>query len=1198
MQIRLVSPKLLLLASFLIPVLLLLGCENSTSPLFERLPSEVTGVDFVNQVPDDSLIGPDEYDFLFSGGGVAAGDVNNDGWTDLYFTSNVTSNALYLNEGGLEFREVTEEAGVAAAQRWSTGVSFVDINQDGLLDIYLCVGGPKTGTPKSRANRLYLNQGIGADGSPSFEEASKTYGLADSSYTKQAAFFDYDRDGDLDVYLLNTATQARSRISLGRRLKDGQASDTDRLYRNNGDGTFTDVSEKAGIQIEGHGLGVAISDINKDGWPDVYAANDFISNDLLYVNNGDGTFTNRIDDYIRHQSYSSMGVDVADVNNDAWNDIMVLDMLPPGNQRNKTMSRFFDQSTFEKALQTGYEPQYVRNMLQLNNGSTPRGGLSFSEIGQLAGVDATDWSWAPLLADYDNDGDRDLFVSNGYGKEMADLDFGQKHREIMAFGTEEANRKKLSKLIENLPRLSLPNYFFENEGEITFTNRTGEWITEREGITTGASIADLDQDGDLDIVTNNVGEEARILENHARSRDSSHALRVDLHGPVGNRGGLGAKLTLYHSGQTQYYEHYPYRGYQATVEPIAHFGLGADSTADSLSVLWPDGKTQLLRNVSAGELDLQYEAASAPDSSKRHLRTDTDSLSFRAVNDKRGLLYEHSEHDVNEFERTPILPHKLSKDGPALAVGDVDGNGRDDVLVGADRGHPSVLFRQTADGQFQRDSLAGSTRYEDRGALFFDADGDGDRDLYVVSGGPVRALDSTAYQDRLYRNDGGGTLRRVEGTLPEIRAGGSVVTAADYDQDGDLDLFVGGRVRPGEYPRPPRSFVLRNDSEDGELAFTDVTETVAPALIRPGLVTDALWTDFNEDGRVDLMVVGEWMPVSVFKNDKDDGFTEVTEESGLEGTSGWWMSLAAGDFDEDGDTDYVAGNLGLNTRYEAAPGAPVQIHAKDYDENGQIDPVLTYVVNGTRYPVPRRDEMIAQIPGLKARFPMYEKYATASFSEAFTDEERAAAYVKEAARFETSYLENEGGGTFSVRALPRSVQIAPVFGMETGDFDGNGHLDLLMVGNWYAPNIRTGRADAFVGAHLHGDGTGQFSVRNGTENGFYVDGDAKATARVATGNGSSLVLVTQNSDSLKAFRSPRLDSMRTVQLRPLDQSAVLHFTDGRTRQAEFYYGSSYLSQSSRVLRVPPDVVRVVITNSTGERRTLTGSKGRLAAAGE
>lgn len=1171
------------------------GCSDKDH-LFERRSPLYTGVQFQNTITeDDTLMNPVDYRYLYNGGGVGIGDFNNDGRPDLYFTGNMVENRLYLNQGNFQFREVTAKAGVAAEGYWSTGVAVVDVNQDGLLDLYVCVGGPPSaGT--DRANRLYVNQGIGENGVPSFKEQAEVYGIADSSYSTQAAFFDYDRDGDLDLYVLNNAMQGGNQNAFDRKQTEGQAENTDRLYQNNGDGTFTNVSEEAGIQIEGYGLGVAISDVNKDGWPDIYVANDFAPNDLLYVNNGDATFTNRIGEYLKHQSYSSMGVDIADVNNDSWNDILVLDMLPPDNYRRKMMPAPTSYEILQRAKRFGYEPQYLQNTLQLNNGIGPNGSLTFSDVSRLAGVAATDWSWSPLLADYDNDGDRDLFVTNGYGEDVTNFDFLQKQRRLLSFGTEKAKRESLIDAMKELPKVKLPNRLFENEGELDFTDRTGTWARRRPGISNGAAFGDLDNDGDLDLVTNNINEVATLLENQVSEQGRAHSVRVNLHGPPGNRRGLGARLTLYNEGVSQYSDHSPYRGYQATVESVAHFGVGTDTTADSLRVVWPDGKTQLRRNVATEEeLSLHYEAATFPDKTvslteTSPLERERDSFLFREVAADRGLAYTHEERAVNEFERTPILPHKLSKEGPGLAVGDVDGNGLDDVYVGADRGHRPVVFRQVEPGRFQRDTLRMGKRYEDRGALFFDAEGDGDLDLYVVSGGPVRSADSTVYQDRLYLNDGTGSFRRTKEALPEIRAGGSVVAAADYDRDGDLDLFVGGRTRPGEYPLPPRSYLLRNDSKNGSVRFTDVTKQVAPELAEPGLVTDALWTDYDDNGQIDLMVVGEWMPITVLKNEIVESgtrrFTEVTKEVGLGDTSGWWLSLAAGDFDRDGDTDYVAGNLGQNTRYEASPRKPVRVHAKDYDRNGQIDPVLAKYMGGRSVPIPRLDEMTAQIPGLKSRFPSYSSYAKATFAGVFTEEERKGAYVGEAVRFETSYVENEADGTFSVRALPVLAQTAPVFGMKAGNFDDDSHLDLLMVGNWYATDSRSSRADAFVGALLKGDGTGRFTYESYSKSGFLVKGDGKGLAQIETGGDSSLLIATQSDGPLQAFQLQRSSGRRHVEIRPEDRYAELTFEDGSTRKVEFYYGSTYLSQSSRTLIIPDKVTEMMIYSVNGSTRAV------------
>ena len=751
-----------------------------------------------------------------------------------------------------------------------------------------------------------------------------------------------------------------------------------------------------------------------------------------------------------------------------------------------------------------------------------------------------------------------------------------------------------------LPEVRLSNFFFENEGDLTFTDKTGIWSPGRPGISNGAAFVDLDLDGDLDLVTNNINAEAFILKNRTSERSGANALRVKLLGPPGNRAGLGARVILRHAVTTQYHDHSPYRGYQSTVEPVVHFGLGADSTADSLHVLWPDGASQLLTNVKANQVvEVRYDQATHRSAGGAPLLEGDPTIRersylFREVATERGLTYRHEEYEVVDFLETPLLPHKYSQNGPGLAVGDADGNGLDDVFVGADLERERVLFMQTAPGRFAARSLPMDSLYDDMGALFFDADGDGDQDLYIVSGGSLAPTGSALYQDRLYLNNGKGDFSRAATALPELTASGSGVTAADYDGDGDLDLFVGGRVRPWSYPLPPRSYLLRNDSEAGQVHFTDVTEAVAPGLSEVGLVTSALWTDFNGDDRVDLVVVGEWMPITFFKNE-DGRFTNVTAAVGLPNTSGWWNSLTAGDFDRDGDMDYVAGNLGLNTRYEATPSQPVRVHARDFDNNGRLDAVLSHYLQGTSYPAHGRDEITRQITGMIRRFPSYQDYADASFDALFTRRELEGAYLAEAVRFETSYLENLGDGTFDIRALPIRTQFAPVFGMYSGDYDGDGHLDLLMVGNSYAPDLETGRADAFVGAFLRGDGTGRFSYVNYTKSGFFVDGDAKGLAEVATGGTTSLVLATQNSGPLKAFSSR---SRHAVPLRPLDRYALLTFEDGSTRKEEFFYGSTYLSQSSRVLWIPANVAQIIISGSSGNRRTVSIHEAISAESGQ
>ena len=1179
------------LGLLLVGVVLLMGtgCTGESEHLFARLDPEQTGVDFENTIAtDDSLMNPLDYFYVYNGGGVAAGDLNGNGRTDLYFAGNTVRNRLYLNQGNFEFRDVTKTAGVGAEGAWSTGLTLVDVNQDGRMDIYVSVGGASQ-VVDDRANRLYVHQGVGADSIPIFEERAAEYGVADTGYSTFAAFVDYDKDRDLDLYVLNTATVQRRGRPARSRSGSAPAANRDRLYRNEGNGTFTEVTDSAGIGGEGYGLGLAISDVNEDGWPDIYTANDIYTRDRLYLNQGDGTFAERGRTYLRHQSYSAMGVDIADVNNDAHNDIFVLDMLPQDPHRRRMISNVGARSE-------GIW-QYGRNTLQLHNGHGPNGPLPFSEIGQLAGLEATGWSWAPLLADYDNDGDRDLFVSNGFGELVTHLDFAERRSQPPFSGRRADRRASLYEALADLPKVDLPNRFFENldpsdEAVPTrwqFAERTETWGPSRAGISNGAAFADLDRDGDLDLVTNNINREATLLENRASSHEAARALRVDLHGPEGNRAGLGAEITLTNGGETQYYDHSPYRGYQSTVEEGAHFGLGADSTADTLRVAWPDGTTQRYTDVAANQvLDVYYDSAdTSPDTPPTSAPDSAAAPFFRAASTP-GLDAYHRGIEVRDFQMNPLLPHRYSQNGPGIAVGDVDGNGLDDVFVGGGPRQQRTLYRQVDPARFEGQPLSMARSHADMGALFFDADGDGDQDLYVVSGGNAGPPDNNrnTYQDRLYLNDGTGAFRRAKGALPDITASGSVVTAADYDRDGDLDLFVGGRVQARTYPLPPRSYVLRNDSDAEGVRFTDVTEEVAPPLVDPGLVTDALWTDFNGDRRVDLIIVGEWMRIRFFRND-DGPFTEVTGDTGLPNTSGWWNSLTAGDFDRDGDTDYVAGNLGLNTRYDASSSQPVRIHAKDFDDNNTVDPIVSRYVQGMQVPAHGRRELTDKILGMMRRFPTHQDYAEATFGDLFTEEELSDAYTAEAVHFETSYLENRGDGTFRLRPLPMRAQTAPVFGVQTGDYTGDGVLDLLMVGNWYAPDRETGRADAFVGALLRGDGTGHFQAVDPATSGFVVTGDAKGLAEVATGEGPPLVVATQNRDSVRTLVSTRR-SYRTIPLRPLDRSAELTFADGSVRRTELSYGSGYLSQSSRTLRVPPGVEHVTLHGAGGTSRTVAG----------
>jgi hypothetical protein len=1163
-------------------ILLLLGCgAPSAAPLFElRQPSE-TGIHFANTLTeDDSVYNALDFDYMYDGAGVAVADFNNDGREDLFFAGNMVTSRLYLNGGKLQFTDVTTAAGVET-NVWIVGVTVVDINQDGLPDLYLSVAGPN---PAKRGNLLFINQGPDKKGVPHFVEMAKAYGLADVGYNTQAVFFDYDHDGDLDVYILKNALERFNRNIMRPKVTGGQAASTDRLYRNNGNGTFTDVSKEAGITIEGYGLGVAVTDFNQDGWPDLYVANDFLSNDLVWINNRDGTFTNQAATYLKHTSFNAMGVDVADYNNDGLVDVMVVDMLPPDNLRRKMMYPGSNDETSRLGASLGYQAEYVRNTLQLGNGARPGKSPTFSEIGQLAGVDATDWSWAPLFADLDNDGWKDLFITNGYRRDVTNLDYVAFLQEGTYGGSQRQRHKELLDGLRKVPEVKVANYAYHNNGNLTFSDHSKAWGLDVPSYSNGAVYADLDNDGDLDLVVNNIDGPAFLFENRSERLPNRNFLRFAFDGVPPNRGGYGAQVTTHVGASSQYLEFNPSRGYLSTVEPFLHFGLGAATLVDSVQVRWPDGACQTLKHVAANRVVQLHRRNATPCAPPA--APNVDAWLLQAVAHKNGLDIKHVRREFSDFKITPLLPHKYSEGGPGIAVGDVDGDGREDVYVGADRGQEKAVYLQTSPGHFTRRVLPGATELQDMGALFFDADGDGDLDLIVTSGGGFLATDPAVYQPRLYLNDGRGNFTLAPEALAGVSTSASSVVAADYDGDGDLDLFIGGRVIPGSYPLPPRSYLLRNDTKrGGPVHFTDVTESAAPGLSHVGMVTSALWTDFDGDGQTDLLIVGEWMPLTFFRNNHGK-FENVTGATGLGDTQGWWNSLVAGDFNHDGKTDYLVGNLGLNTRYRASREEPVRVHAFDFDRNGTIDPVLSSYIGGQSYPVASRDLLIDQMMSMKGRFPHYVDYAKATLDQTLSPAERDSAYVAKSVTFASSYLENLGGGKFALRPLPLAAQIAPIFGMLVDDVDGDGNLDALLVGNSYATDTQTGADDASIGAILLGDGKGGFRYVSGAASGFFVDGDAKAIADLVLDDRHSLVLVSQNDDSLRIFSSTRSGNVRNVKLQPLDEYATLTFADGTSRRQELYYGSTYLSQSSRYLRLAPQVVKVVVHDSRGQSRSL------------
>lgn len=1160
--------------------------------LFRSVPPDESGIKFRNQLQETDSANSIFYEYYYNGTGLAIGDLNNDGLSDIVFGANMTQCRVYLNKGNLSFTDITPESGINTSGKWITGVSLVDINHDGWLDIYLCAAG---NINYDYHNLLYISNG--ETDKLTFKECAAAVGLDDNRYSTQALFLDYDRDGDLDMYLVTAAMTIPNKNAIRPRKNDGSMINTDRLYRNDGIDpatglpVFHDVSKMAGITWDGFGLGAAVCDINRDGWPDIFVGNDYISNDLLYVNQCDGTFREMVKDYLGHLSNSTMGVDVADFNNDGLIDIFTLDMQPEDYFRKRIMAgNMRTHNRYLNELKAGYSPQYVRNMLFINNGKI-EGQYRFSEIGQLAGITETDWSWAPLFADFDNDGFKDLFIGNGIGHDMTNMDFST----LWLTKIKESPKiefRVLYRILKNdldkRGNVKKPNVVFRNSGGLIFENITTEWGLDQPLYSTGSAFSDLDNDGDLDLVLNNINDLAAVYENRTihpgSSEQAGHFLQVRLMGDSLNKGGIGAKISIFYNNKQQYYEHFPVRGFQAMVDPKIHFGLGEVTMIDSLHIWWPDGKVQTLMNIPADQiLPISYSQASF--NKKPEPGTNCISNIFSSLPGNSRISYAHEEKLFIDFDLQPLIPHQYSQEGPGIAVGDVNSDGLDDFFIGGSTGFSGSVFVQGKSGGFSSYALPGNNNYEDMGALFFDADGDDDNDLYVVSGGSGLPPGIQFYADRLYINDSRGGFKLSENSLPDIRVCGSMVTACDFDRDDDLDLFVCGRVDFEKYPMPPLSYLLRNDSKGGVVKFTDVTSQVCPDLVRPGLTAAALWTDFNNDGWSDLILAGEWMPLSFYENNQGK-LVNITSNTGIADHTGWWNSLIAADFDKDGDIDYVAGNLGLNTQYKVSKDQPMRIIANDFDRNGTLDPVCSYYVQGKSYPIYQRNQLLSQIPSLKSRFKTYEDYARASMNDIFPEDSYTEAYTRDASFFESAYIENLGGGSFKMHPLPLEAQTAPLFGMLSDDYNSDGNPDLLVVGNYFSTTVSDGRYDASIGLFLAGNGKGEFSPVPGRESGFFADGDAKAMAELVMKDGSSLILVARNSDSLKVIK-PVNRSKQIIKLRRDDVSAELIYNTGEKEYREFFYASGYLSQSSRVCKVPEGVVSVRISNYKSEKREIS-----------
>lgn len=1172
------------------------SCTKSGT-LFELIGSDRSGIKFNNQIVENDSVNQLDNENVYNGAGVGIGDFNNDGLPDIFFSGNLVPCRLYLNRGNFRFRDVTDEAGINSNNKWCRGVAVVDINNDGLPDIY--VSATQKSRPADRRNMLFINQGLNKNKIPVFRDEAAEYGLDDSSFTTQADFFDYDNDGDLDVYLVvNEINQRISPYLFRPVMKRGSNPSTGKLFRNDFDSVlnhpvFKDVSREAGIQTEGYSHSAIITDINRDGWKDIYVGNDFLANDLLWINNRNGTFTNELNKYFRHTSANSMGNDIEDINNDGLMDVVSLDMNPEDNYRKKMMLPPISYQQYQNTERFGYNYQYVRNVLQLNQGECVQDDSVcrpvFSEIGYYAGISATDWSWTPLLTDFDNDGYRDLIISNGFPKDVTDHDFGMYR--MKAF-----NSTPKEVMLKQIPEVKIHNYAYRNNSDLTFKDVSHEWGMTNPTFSNGAAYADLDNDGDMDIVLNNINDEASLYRNYSRERNSekAHFIRIRLRGDAKNRDGLGTWIQIwYDKGKTQVWECSPYRGYLSSIENVAHFGLGEVKLVDSVNVKWPDGKMYVFRNIAADQV-ISADHSDAKIEYSWNKKTTSDSSLFTDVTHSSGISHVYQESDFCDFNIQKLLPHKFSENGPSLAAGDLNGDGLDDIVSGGSSDNCALLFLQQRNGSFVTRKLTSESRpaskpQDDAGILLFDADGDGDNDIYIASGGYENESGTRSYQDHFYVNDGKGHFTENTEAFPANFTSKSCVRAADFDHDGDQDLFIGGRVDPWNYPKPVSSFIFRNDSHEGMIRFTDVTAEVAGDLNNAGLVTDALFTDFNNDGWQDLILAGEWMPLTFMKNENGK-FVNITSSTGIGNKTGWWTSLASGDFDNDGDMDYIAGNLGLNSFYRASEKYPVSVYAADFDNNGSYDAFTSIYLaasqqDSTKIPVPvnGRDDAIKQMISMRARFQNYRSYAMAGIDKLFTEDQLKKTLKLSANTFESSYIRNDGDGRFTLIPLPAQAQLSALNGIVADDFDDDGNLDVLFNTNDFGTEVSTGRYDALSGLALEGDGHGNFAALTIARSGIFIPGNGKAMIAVRSASGRYLVAAGQNRSSLKLFElngRPELIPVLTS-----ETSAEISLADGRKRRAEFS-GSSFLSQSARFISAGKSVRSIIISDGNGNKRTM------------
>ncbi len=1110
--------QLIVYSAFL---LLFFSCQNATTSggedtlkkhsnqkqLFQRLNNNEIGVDFQNKLLESNAINGLNYDYLFIGGAVGMGDINNDGLVDVYLVSINGPNKLFLNKGNLKFEDITAKAGVAAAEGLKTGVTMVDVNNDGYLDIYQCRSGLN---PSEWNDLLFINQKDNT-----FKEMAVASGIKDQAPSNTANFFDYDNDGDLDMFLVNHpvnfATVNNVRMSqnpdgtLKRVLLPDAAYESDKMYKNVGNGMFQEVTVQAGVVNRAFGLSTTVSDFNGDGYMDLYLCNDYTEPDVLYINNKNGTFTNHINDYMKHTTQNSMGSDIADINNDGMVDFMAVDMLPEDNLRQKVLMTSMRKDRYNMFLQYGYGKQLMRNVLQINNGK------GFNDIACLAGTYSTDWSWSPLINDYDNDGWKDISLTNGFFHDVNNQDYmnftldslkKMYHGEIS-----KIDIKALDKLV---PRAKLRNYMYKNNGDLSFEDVSDAWGFTEKTFSNGSAYADLDNDGDLDLVINNIEQDASFYENKARQEQpQNNYLQIILEGNNKNTKAVGSKVRLLYEGKQQYEELTPTRGFLSSSQHLIHFGLGTAQKIDEVQVTWFDGKITALKNVTVNQrLQLKYSDAK---SGKFALPNATPIF---AAAQNIGIDFVHHENTFDDFDREFLLPHKLSTEGPCLATGDVNGDGLTDFYIGGAANQAACLYLQNSNSTFSKSSAATwetDKSYEDTGALLFDADGDKDLDLYVVSGDNVNQAGFALYQDRFYTNDGKGNFSKNATALPALTSSKKAIAAIDYDGDGDKDLVLGGRTTPGRYPTAPASFILQNNGGK----FTDITASVAPDFKNIGMITALAVADLDKDGKEEIVAVGEWMPLTIFKYDGSK-FNNVTEKMELSATTGWWNSLTISDMDTDGDMDIVAGNLGLNARYQANATQPLQLFYKDFDNNGTAEPIMAWYKQGQCHPVPLRDDLMKQMPSFKKKYLHYRDYGNATMDNIFGSDLKSAAHFT-AKTLATTYFENTGTGKFTAKNLPNEAQVAPVYAIAITDFNNDNIKDMILVGNTDSEWVETGPIDSSNGVFLAGDGKGGFQAISNLKAGFWAGKDARSIANFRLANKKELFIVGNNNDVLQTF---------------------------------------------------------------------------------